>query len=368
MLSVKPLPIKKINLKMTEYISIVLKVIATFAITAIFNTLASLFRKRHLYGTIHTILDSTDPREPGHTFSITVGNAGKNKETGVKIHFPKNKKCKVISRDYSGITANNNEIKIDRILSGQKINASIFLAGMKLEKKENAPQIISEDAKGKVYFGYGREPINAGPVILTLCFVAAIFSVMAYSAKNNGNPFEAYYKLRYWQFYKSGFTPSAAGDNMLISKITPWSTEYPIIYKSHHTEDNKLYLNFEVNNNTAEYIKISARFDYVPAIYYKESLEISDNEDLTLEDKVKKYDELEKKYESPALDSSVKNIRINPGEAKSFSIHRPIKNELKEEELEAYITIETGTIMGDRYTFRPNKISLDEINKTLKSK
>jgi hypothetical protein len=352
---------------MTEYISIILKVIATFAITAIFNTLASLFRKRHLYATIHTILDGTDPKDPGHTFSITIGNVGKNKEKGVKIHFPKNKRCKVISRDYPGITASNNEIKIDRLLSGQKINASIFVGGIKPEKKENTPQIISEDANGKVYFGYGREPINAGPTILVVCFFAAIFSVMSYSARNNGNPFEVYYHARYWQFYKSGFTPSAASDNTLIYKLSPWSTEYPVAYKSHHIKDNNLYLIFEIKNNTEENLKLNARFDYMPTTYYTEIGEISDSEDLTREERVKKYNEADKKYDAPAIGSNVKNIKLSPGDTTSISIHRPIKSKLKETELEAYITIETGTALGDRYTFIPNTTSLEEINRTLDS-
>lgn len=338
-----------------EYIGVAIKAFATFATTLIYNKLISIFRTRHLYSTIHTTLDNFDRGEIGHTFTLVLGNAGKDKEKSVNLHFPKNKKCKIISRDYSGISAKGNTIAVDRILSGQKIHATVFLSGERPNKKYNEPQLKSEDTNGKVYFGYGREPVNAGPFILAISFVAALFSVMYYSDKKNGDPFGFYYKIRYWNFYEAGFSPVSYSDNFLITEHSPISKDYPLSFNGSYIKSGIIYFKFTIKNPTDSDLRVSANFGYPSDEFYKESNLIWDDESLTPMQRLRKNEELEKKHLIVPSELMVNGKRIPPREIFTFTVGRELSPKLKTKDYSIYINIRGQEKDSDSYIFHSEK-------------
>lgn len=338
-----------------EYLGVILKAFATFAVTAIYNKIISIFRKRHLYSTIHTILDNYDRGEIGHTFTLVLGNAGKDKEKLVTLSFPRNKKSKLISRDYTGISARGNSILIDRILPGQKINATIFLSGEKPAKKNNIPQLKSEDATGKIYFGYGREPVNTGPFILTMSFIAAVFSVIIYSTNKNGDPFEYFYKVRHWNFYEKGFSTRVNSDNFLISNLSPLSDTHPLVFNGTSIKSKIINLNFTLKNTTDKDIKLEARFNYAPSEYYDQAMEIYDDNSLPAQEQLNRVDKLKLKYMVAPVELAVESVKIAANKSYTFNVGRPLLKGLKKEDFTVLFTV-TGRDGGtDKYIFHPER-------------
>ncbi|MBA1225037.1 hypothetical protein [Stutzerimonas stutzeri] len=336
-----------------EYIGVLLKAILTLAVTLVYNKFMSMFRVRHLYCTFHTVLNNYDRGEIGSTTVLVLGNVGKDKEKSIVLSFPKNKKCRLISRDYSGITVNGNTLKVDRILPRQKITATIFLSGDKPQRKINVPQLRSEDASGKVYFGYGHEPVNAGPLFIVVSFIAAFFSVMYYSTLKDGDPFAYYRELRYWDFYRDGFLVRNISDNFLISDLKPISADYPVKFKAVVGDSDLVSMVFYFKN-IAEYdVNLSARFEYPPGSYYDESMDLYEDHDLTSDELDSRRLELERKYKIVPSELMLDGVKVKSEQGYEFKISRPNVEGLSLKDFEVFLDIKGQGTAVDRYMFKP---------------
>ena len=339
-----------------EYISAIGRAVITLMVALVYNRIISLFRGRRLYATLHTMLENYDKGEIGSTFIVVFGNAGKDKEKGVVLHFPKNKKCKLISRNYPGISVKGSNIFVDRVLPGEKVSACVFLGGEK-PVKDGIPTLRSEDAKGKVYNGYGKESINPGPYIVFFSILFAVMSTMVYSSIGHGNAFEPFYKLRYWNFYESGFKPWLSSDNELIGSYYPLSSSYPLVYDSARKQDEAIYVSFKLTNTTGNLLRVVAEFEHDWSDYYDAANVVYADMTISAGEKLGRVAELEKLYGIPTDDMEMDELEVKPGESVVFEIGRPITEKLTVKNFLVEVVV-TGEDIRDRYRYQPPEGSL----------
>lgn len=337
-----------------EYIGVLIKALATLLITIIYNKIISIFRKRHLYATVHSVIQGYYEGKFGSTFFVEVGNVGKNKESSVVLGFGSSEVCKLVSKSYIDANARSNTVLIDRVLSGQKINLCVFVDGIEPVSKKNKPDIKSEDCKGNVYFGYGKAPVDVGPLILTVSFLGALLSIFFYPIVYGGHPLDFYNKVRYWGLYETGFSVDGGSDKVLLSSYMPWDTDYPIRFISKNIDEETMYMEFAIENITENKLELDAGFHSHSWEYFNELGKIQAIAGLSLSEEVDMYKELDKKYNLAPSEADVRDVIIEPGEVSNFTVSHPGFRKLKKNEIAVKITV-AGYDGKDEYIYRPKR-------------
>ncbi|NMZ70093.1 hypothetical protein SAMN05216370_2501 [Pseudomonas peli] len=338
-----------------EYISVAIKAMVTVFLTLVINKFLSIFRRRQLYVTVHSVINNLSYKAGGYTVSLVVGNKGKDKEKAVEIVFPKNKVCKVVSSDYSGVTSDGRKIKIDRVLAGQRIETIVYVSGEFEPGRKNKPFVKSEDANGKSFYGRGMEPVGAGPIFLFFSVFGAILS-MGYFVYDGKSPFDGYYSLRYWSFYNAGFSVDDIQENKFLSGLYPFDKDLPISFLRVEKAKGNRYLHFSIQNRTPEVLKVSAEYMTRDSrLYVRERLaayNIFDEKESDAE--LRRIDE---KYN--ALDWDERRwgpIYLKAGETKGIKMPRPIRGSDSIEDFAVEFRV-TGERRGldEKYRFHPEE-------------
>jgi len=341
--------------------------IATFTVALILNKFFSTFRVRQLYLAYENALEYTTQSKSGHTVMLTISNKGKEKEKNVNVIIPRSKKISILSSSCPDIDCDNNQFKIERILSGESITLVLLIKDGEKISKSNLPIIKSDDVNGKCYSSVKNMPPSLGPAIFSLSLFFAVIALLGVSAYKGYDPFEVaysqYYKLRFSTFYSRGFDNNTFDENSLIKQYDTSKNEFPIDLKSIEIISNNIEYTFLVNNSTSQNISVGLSFTVKNSRAYYDEL----GESLNIrEDKVRraKLTELRKKYnilENEYGYTYSVDQWVDKGQAKEIKIIRPIVKGLDYQSLGVNIRMRNDSnnkdFYGD-YTFKPELSAL----------
>ncbi|WP_187978434.1 MULTISPECIES: hypothetical protein [Pseudomonas] len=197
-----------------------LNLIGTLFLTAIINRFISSFRIRQLYLSCDDCMSCYEKEVSGCTLTLTIVNKGKDKEEKVKIRFPSVNVIQVISVSAGGVTAEGNEIFVDRVLPDETVKMVVYVDDFDFKKKASRPSIKSSDANGKVFNKRGSIPPSVGPTVRFLSFCLALFILAFYLGYTGRDPFSIYYGVRYSYLTDAGVNFKFYTDNALVSEGT----------------------------------------------------------------------------------------------------------------------------------------------------
>ena len=348
---------------MQEIIKILIAAVVTFFITFALNKFFSLFRYRQLYATIYDdIEDVYSGGRRAKSSTIVIGNKGKDKECDVELFFKNTCYIEIISCDSLGAVVDGNCLKIDRILPGERVRASVIIEGDEESNSKKNVMLRSADAKGSLFFKYGREPVGLGPVILTLSFLAVFVGWMGYGIVTGVAPDHLYNKARYWSLYEKGFELDGMTAGRLMKGISPTAQKHPIEYIESRKKDSYIILVFEVENTTLVAMKASAEVD-IEGDEYEErrsaAYRILDNE--KRDDAI---EELWADYGEPIFRYKGSEALVEPGSTSrivAIRKHGKISSGL-DFVVRINVEFEDGSSYGDmdRYLFIPTLAGINE--------
>lgn len=330
------------------------RAIITIMFTLFINKLLSSLRIRQLYVAVEEILDCHDINIEGYTASITVYNRGKDKEKGIEVLLPETTLCQVISQSSSGVSFQDNCIKIDRLAPNETISLTVFIKGHNKLSKSKLPKVKSEDTTGRAFWGKANVWPSLGPLVLTTSIILGVFSITAYMAWSAGGPDKAYYSIRYRSLHQQGFTPSIVSDNHIISKSSIFEKTYPFKVESIEALKKNIKFVIRLTNTEKNPQKIEIRISGIDMEYYYKSNKLQLLDDATKEE----IDALRNEYSVPDNAWQSSETTVNPGETKSITFLREITPNLKASHIAFQLSIkgrdDSGESYHDRYDFTAN--------------
>lgn len=256
---------------MPEPLNLVVGAIVTFLVTLCLNRFLSMFRYRQLYAVIYDdVQDVYSGGRGGGSFTVVMGNKGKDVEEDVELHLLEADYLEIVSSDSLGVKVSGGAIKVDRILKGEKIKICVSMEGMRTKFSKKNVRLRSAEAKGYLFFKHGVEPVGLGPVFFNFSIAVVFLGWLAYGVHSGVGLFYPYYALRYWEFYNSGFEVDEFSETRLLDGISPFSERYPIKYMNGWVGEGIVALVFEVENTANVPIMVSASTSISSDAYKKE--------------------------------------------------------------------------------------------------
>lgn len=342
---------------MPDPIALIVGAVVTFFITFCLNKFLSIFRYRQLYATLYDDLEDVyGGGKIGRSLTVVIGNKGKDKEESIELVFLEAVFVEIVSSDSLGAKVSGNSIKIDRLVKDEKVKLCVFMEGAQKKYTTKTVKLRSADAAGGLYFKYGSEPVGLGPIFFNISVITVFAGWFVYAVNTGLGPDHLYNKLRYWDFYQSGFEITTFSNSRLVSDLYPNSQNHPIKYIEARGEGNKVFLIFEIENTTSVMMKVFTSTLIDNAEYEQKStsaLTIFDKEESTKvwrqlrEDYGVRYDGLDDKEIIVPPQGKAKLVVIRSHGAKTKGIDFKAKFTISFEGDERFSD-------RDEYLFNPN--------------
>lgn len=301
--------------------------VANIFIGKVIATMASKLRKPELYAAIDYPLKPLNNRLKNNTTIIYVINKGKDKESNIEIHLPKNKFIKILSKDNVHAEVIDDKIKIKRLVSKEDVTMTVGYFG-EILSKDNLPYIFSDNATGKSYIDKKFIPIGRGPTffLATTFFilVAAVSSLFIFRIDPFDYVSERYNHYKYENFYKSGFDVSPYGIDKKLENYDIKNNELPVVITDFKATNKIITFKFKVINKIYPNAIAYASFDLPNFNEYKKRKNKIDEDYLKDKDYPKyskKYDDLSAEFRYPENSLSEK-VSIKNGETKFLTLTR----------------------------------------------
>ncbi|MDD8605778.1 hypothetical protein LAX06_20190 [Escherichia coli] len=344
---------------MNDDISKGIWLVANIFIGKAIASLASKLRKPELYAAIDYPLKPLNKSLKYNTTILYVINKGKDKESNIEIHFPKNKFIKILSKSNINAEVSDEKIKINRLLSKEEITMTVSYFGDILAK-DNLPYIFSDNATGKSYIDKKLIPIGRGPtffIVTTFLITAiAISSLFVFKIDPFDYASDKYNHYKYENFYNSGFNLSRYVISEKLKNYDIKNNELPVTITSFNVTPKQITFKLKVTNKIYLNATAFVSFDLQNYKQFKKKKDKIEEEYLNnknYKDYSKKYDDLRAEFRYPANSASDK-VNIKMGESKFLTLTRDIPSGLTPDDLNinVFITSDNDDITLFSFNFR----------------
>jgi len=356
---------------MNEDVSKGVWLVANIFIGKLIASLASKMRKPELYAAIAYSLQSLGNNSKSYTTIIYVINKGRETEKNIELHLPKNKFIKILSGDKPFLEAEDNKIKIKRLISKEDTTFTISYIG-EILSKDNLPQIFSDNASGKSYAKKDLVPPSRGPAL----FIVTVFFILVFSISTlfvfKIDPIDyvsdKYNNYKYANFYSRGFETSEYGISKTLGKYDIKNNELPVTMIDFKVSDKEIIFKLKVVNKLYLNATTFAAFDLQD---YKRYKKLSDklNEDYYKDNDYKKYkklhDGLITEFRYPTGAFSTEKVKLKMGKETTLTLTRDIANGLTPEDLNINIFITSDDNDSDitlfKFNFRKSNLKSNKL-------
>ncbi|MGC1098222.1 hypothetical protein WKH53_12970 [Pantoea agglomerans] len=356
---------------MNEDVSKGVWLVANIFIGKLIASLASKMRKPELYAAIAYSLQSLGNNSKSYTTIIYVINKGRETEKNIELHLPKNKFIKILSGDKPFLEAEDNKIKIKRLISKEDTTFTISYIG-EILSKDNLPQIFSDNASGKSYAKKDLIPPSRGPAlfIVTVFFilVCSISTLFVFKIDPIDYVSDKYNNYKYANFYSRGFETSKYGISKTLGKYDIKNNELPVTMIDFKVSDKEITFKLKVVNKLYLNATTFAAFDLQDYKRYKKLSEKL-SEDYYKDNDYKKYkklyDGLITEFRYPTGAFSTEKVKLKMGKETTLTLTRNIANGLTPEDLNINIFITSDDNDSDitlfKFNFRTSNLKSNKL-------